>query len=78
MTEKRTIRLDSLGGVPAYGERSATSSPGESQKDDKGRSPHRKNIAEAKQRSTPIQGLDLDYGLGLKGSNEQIEVPSVG
>ena len=28
-----------------------------------------KNIAEAKQRSTPILGLDLNSGLGLKGLN---------
>ena len=29
-----------------------------------------KKIAKAKQRSTPILGLDLNSGLGLKGSNE--------
>ena len=36
-----------------------------------------KNIAEAKQRSTPILGLDLNSGLGLKGVNEQVEEPHV-
>ena len=70
---KRTIRLDSAGVVPAaaYGERSATSSPGESHEDDSGVPP--KNVAEAKQRSTSILGLDLKSGLGLKGASEQIE-----
>ena len=38
----------------------------------------KKNIAEAKQRSTPILGLDLNSGLGLKGLNEQVEEPCVG
>ena len=28
---------------------------------------------QAKHRSTPILGLDLDCGLGLKGASEQIE-----
>ena len=37
-----------------------------------------KHIAEAKQRSTPILGLDLNSGLGLKGASEQIEEPFVG
>ena len=37
-----------------------------------------KNIAEAKQRSTPILGLDLNSGLGLKGASEQVEEPFVG
>ena len=36
-----------------------------------------KNIAEAKQRSTPILGLDFNSGLGMKGSNEQVEEPYV-
>ena len=38
----------------------------------------RKNIVEAKQRSTPILGLDLNSGLGLKGASEQVEEPFVG
>ena len=32
-----------------------------------------KNVAEAKQRSTPILGLDLNSRLRLKGASEQIE-----
>ena len=35
-------------------------------------------IAEAKQRSTPILGLDLVSGLGLKGACDQVEEPFVG
>ena len=38
----------------------------------------KKNIAEAKQRSTSILGLDLNSGLGLKGASEQVEEPLVG
>ena len=53
--------------------RSATSRTGESN-----HSLKKKNIAEAKQRSTPILGLDLNSGLGLKGSSEQVEEPFVG
>ena len=37
-----------------------------------------KNIAEAKQRSTPILGLDLNSELELKEVNEQVEEPYVG
>ena len=35
-------------------------------------------MAEAKQRSTPILGLDLNSGLGLKGVDEQVEEPICG
>ena len=60
-----TFRQDSAGGVPtaAHGERSTTSSPRESYPDYTGIS-SKKNIAEAKQRSTTILGLDLNSGLG--------------
>ena len=66
------------GGLPSstHGKWGATSRTGESH-------PHdmeflQKNIAEAKQRSTPILGLDLNSGLGLKGASEQVEEPFVG
>ena len=38
----------------------------------------RANIASAKQRTTPITGLDLNSGLGLKGSADPLGSPLVG
>ena len=35
----------------------------------------KKKKAEEKQRSTPILGLDLNSGLGLKGMHGQVEEP---
>ena len=64
---QRALRLDSAGGLhtSAHGKWSATSRSGESNSPDNGIL--QKNIAEAKQRSTPILGLDLNSGLGLEG-----------
>ena len=77
-TTQWTVRLDSTGGISttAHGKRGTTPCTGESHMHDTGISP--KNIAEAKQRSTPIMGLDLNSGLGPKGANEQVEEPFVG
>ena len=60
-----TLRLDSAGGVPTagHGGRGAPLSPGESHPHDTGIP--QKNIAEAKQGSTPILVLDFNSGLGL-------------
>ena len=77
--EKRTIRLDSAGEVPAtaYGERSSTSSPGESHKDYNG-APSKKYCRSEAAKHAHLLGLDLTFGLGLKGASEQIEEPFVG
>ena len=78
-TTQWTFRLDSAGGIPtaALGEWGATSRTGERHPRDTGIL-SKKNIAEAKQRSTPILGLDLNSGLGLKGASGQVEEPFVG
>ena len=62
----------------AHGKRRKKTCSGESDPTDNGILQKKKNIADAKQRSTPILGLDLNSGLGLKGLNEQVEEPYVG
>ena len=76
--KERTIRLNSVGELPAasHGERSATSSPGKSHKEDNGLLLQKYRRSKAAKHADP--GLGLNSGLGLKGVSEPIEDPFVG